>query len=295
MHQVSEFIAFDILPRLRAGDIRIAPAPDAEMEEESDLLELAMIYPQRHAHYEWFWQMEGTCRMKIGGSVYRIAPGGFCLLPPGVSHVDMYDRSTKPYKALWFNYAARNLYASIFEYVPLGQWRLASQGFLFCPFAIGGALETLHHEITHNEAWAGDVIASQLTNLCVMVLRSMQVSGRTMNHYVNFGKVSSEVDLFLFSNYAEPFTLADVASALKLNPNYLATCYRQETGTTIFKKLAQIRVDHATTLLLERRLSLSEVARTVGFNTLDNFSRAFRRAKGVAPSRYGLYAHTDQG
>jgi YesN/AraC family two-component response regulator len=101
------------------------------------------------------------------------------------------------------------------------------------------------------------------------------------------GPVSSLVLTFLEQHYARDLTLAEIARSTFLTPNYLSTLFKRETGSSIVEALAQIRVEQATHLLMEHNLPLAEVARAVGYNNLDRFSRVFRKHKGVAPRYYG--------
>jgi AraC-like DNA-binding protein len=48
--------------------------------------------------------------------------------------------------------------------------------------------------------------------------------------------------------------------------------------------LLEIRLGHATRMLIETTQSVSEIAYDCGFNNISNFNRLFKKKKGCTPS-----------
>jgi AraC-like DNA-binding protein len=59
--------------------------------------------------------------------------------------------------------------------------------------------------------------------------------------------------------------------------------FREIYGTTVFGYLHQIRLEQAKLLLEEQRMNVTEVALTVGYNSLPSFSTAFSKHFGLKP------------
>lgn len=92
--------------------------------------------------------------------------------------------------------------------------------------------------------------------------------------------------IYLHNHYTEPVTLDKVAKWVHLNPCYLSTRIKQETGQTFLQYLTKIRIEAATFLLRRDDLSMSEVAEKTGFGSESVFFRRFKAAKGMTPKAY---------
>lgn len=92
--------------------------------------------------------------------------------------------------------------------------------------------------------------------------------------------------IYLHNHYGEPITLNTVAKYVHLNPCYLSSLIKQETGKTFSEHLAQIRIEAALYLLRRDDLSMSEVAEKAGFGSEAMFYRKFKAVMGMTPTAY---------
>jgi AraC family transcriptional regulator len=83
-----------------------------------------------------------------------------------------------------------------------------------------------------------------------------------------------------------PPSLADLAALCGISPRHLMRAFRQSTGQTVTAYAEAARLRHATRLLSETDLPLSDIARQLGFAAPSGFSHAFRRAVGEPPSAF---------
>jgi AraC family L-rhamnose operon transcriptional activator RhaR len=82
-----------------------------------------------------------------------------------------------------------------------------------------------------------------------------------------------------------PWTLADLADRVHLDPAYLSRLFKQHTGLPPMRYLAQRRVEHAASLL-RSDLSIQQVAALAGWPEPSYFARRFKAATGLTPSAY---------
>ena len=73
-----------------------------------------------------------------------------------------------------------------------------------------------------------------------------------------------------------------VAEAMKLSRRTLNRRLEEE-GATLAQVIEEVRMSLAETLLLSTQMPINEIARRVGFTEAQNFSRAFKRARGLTP------------
>jgi AraC-like DNA-binding protein len=91
---------------------------------------------------------------------------------------------------------------------------------------------------------------------------------------------------FISRCYRDPITVADVAGAAGLNPNYATTVFKQKIGLNIWEYLIRLRVSHAQRLLLTTDWTVERIALDCGFGSASRFFAAFRRRSGCTPQVY---------
>ena len=84
----------------------------------------------------------------------------------------------------------------------------------------------------------------------------------------------------------EAVALQQLADLLGLSRFYFCTAFRKATGLTPHQWLVRIRMERAQELLADGRLTVTDVALAVGYQTPSSFTQAFRAAVGFTPSAY---------
>ncbi|MEW5898737.1 MAG: AraC family transcriptional regulator, partial [Bacillota bacterium] len=98
-------------------------------------------------------------------------------------------------------------------------------------------------------------------------------------------QIAQQVINYLENNYNQKISLEEVAQSVYLNPVYLSTVFKQETGYTFSDYLTLVRVEKAKKLL-DSRLPVKEVARKVGYPDSNYFCRVFKKVTGVTATDY---------
>lgn len=94
------------------------------------------------------------------------------------------------------------------------------------------------------------------------------------------------VTSYMQEHLDEAIGLQDIADLLCLSRFHLCTAFREATGFTPHRWLVRLRIDRARQLLAETRLSITDVALSVGYQTPSSFTQAFRSQVGVAPREF---------
>jgi AraC-like DNA-binding protein len=84
-------------------------------------------------------------------------------------------------------------------------------------------------------------------------------------------------------NLNKPFTIVELARAVGINQNKLKSGFKLVFGTTVFSYLQETRMQIARELLLETDLSIQHIGRLSGYNSMSNFSIAFKQIHGYSP------------
>lgn len=92
---------------------------------------------------------------------------------------------------------------------------------------------------------------------------------------------------FILDNYANPeLTLGRVAGYVGLNEKYFTTRFTKEEGTTFSNYLTEVRIRKARDLMKQTDMKIYEISQSVGYNSVEHFTRVFKKICGVSPGAY---------
>ena len=90
---------------------------------------------------------------------------------------------------------------------------------------------------------------------------------------------------YIYENYAEPVTLEDIAKVADISRSEAGRCFHTYMGCSPIDALIQYRLQMAHRLLSERTQTLQQISYACGFNSVNYFSRQFKKRFGYAPSQ----------
>lgn len=95
-----------------------------------------------------------------------------------------------------------------------------------------------------------------------------------------------EVKAFINEHYADKLNLQEIADRVAISRNHFAHLFKQETGTTVWNYLIQIRMGKARELLLGTDKRIYEIAHDVGYDNSVHFSQVFKEQFGLTPAEF---------
>ncbi len=84
----------------------------------------------------------------------------------------------------------------------------------------------------------------------------------------------------------EELSLTKVAKSVNISANHLSEKFKQVTGVNFGKYVAQARFQKACQLLQDSNRRISEIAFSVGFQSLSQFNRVFKTLSGKSPTEF---------
>jgi len=91
---------------------------------------------------------------------------------------------------------------------------------------------------------------------------------------------------YLNNSFNEPITLGDAAKIAGMADVSLSRFFKLRTGKTFIDTLNEVRLGHASRMLIETTDSINEVAYKCGFNNMSNFNRIFKKKKHSTPKEF---------
>lgn len=95
-----------------------------------------------------------------------------------------------------------------------------------------------------------------------------------------------EVKEYIEKNYTQKLSLEEIGKMVCLNPVYLSTLFKNQTGMTITNYMIKVRMEEAKRLLRETHMSVSSIAGKVGYTDTKFFSKTFTKTIGIKPVEY---------
>lgn len=91
---------------------------------------------------------------------------------------------------------------------------------------------------------------------------------------------------FMNANFHKPIALKDLAKLVNMTEVSFSRFIKKRTGNTFIDSLNEIRLGHATRMLIETTHAVAEISYNCGFNNISNFNRFFKKKKNCTPKEF---------
>lgn len=245
-----------------------------------------------HPEYElnFIYNGEGVRRV-VGTNMEEISLYEMVLVGPNLPHCwEMHNCKSKKIHEITIQFH-NNLFAESFLNRRVAKpikdlFERSKQGILFSQETAKNMFERLSNLSKDN------TFESNINFLSIIYQLSISENQRLLNpteaENVNSDN-NSRFDIlyqYLLKHFHEKITLADAAGVIKMSPISFNRYIKKHTNKTFVDFLNDIRIGFACLWLLEKELSVSEIAYKCGFNNIANFNRVFKKVKNTTPSAY---------
>ena len=94
---------------------------------------------------------------------------------------------------------------------------------------------------------------------------------------------------YITNNFDQVINIDKVAEAAGVSKSHLQRTFHTHTGLTIVEKINELRLEKARFLLETSKLSIVDVANSVGFSSRQYFTDLFTKTIGMSPASYRKY------
>src|SRR5450631_514349 len=99
---------------------------------------------------------------------------------------------------------------------------------------------------------------------------------------------------YITKNRTESLSLGEVAKASGASVFHFCKVFKKSTGLKFTDYVARVRLEDARTQLLNPGQRVSEIAYDVGFQSMRQFNRTFKRVFGQSPSEFRAHLNTQK-
>lgn len=107
------------------------------------------------------------------------------------------------------------------------------------------------------------------------------------NHSLQgYSKLVRKVLVHIEIDLSADLTLSTQAKLLDVNPSYLSTFFKKETGQTLTEYVTEKRMEHAIFLLNSTNMQIQTIAQYCGIPDVCYFTKTFKKLVGKSPTEY---------
>ncbi|MDX2111642.1 MAG: AraC family transcriptional regulator [Verrucomicrobiota bacterium] len=215
-----------------------------------------------------------VARFEAHGEWKSVPPGHLVVWAPGQAR--SYGNADGEWTHSWIQVTGRRV-------LPLLKSVSISAG---TPWRAGGpqliehGIRQMHTELTTPANPSTRILGNCFENWLLMLARDANDPELVPNRRLR--SLKSLLDM----QTGTPLTLQAMASIAGISPSHLSALFRKTYGHAPVTYHILRRIDAARYLLVNRSISISEVADRTGYPDLQAFSRMFKRVVGVSPRAY---------
>lgn len=135
------------------------------------------------------------------------------------------------------------------------------------------------------------VSAIVLAAVCCGVMIAMPLRNDSSQFVSGSGDRAEPVEIWkarkLIRDHSDgELSLTEIAKSVNLSANYLSEKFKEVTGVNFVRYVGQTRTAKARDLLRNSNLRISEIAFAVGFQSLSQFNRVFKKLTRKSPTQF---------
>ena len=271
-HQVSESRRYylDLKPQHRSGLTVVCGGVERMLPEYSvsrkDFPFLAIEFV-----------VEGEGRLILNKKKYDLLPGVIFAYGPGVAHT-IQNNPRHSMRKYYIDISGADAF-KLLRKTKLEGWKALR---VDAVHEIVNLFESLDREARNEGDLSRDVCASIARTLLIKIRqRTVSEGSKIPRSFTTYEKIRQHIQ----AHASRLISIEDVARECHVTPVYVSRMFRRFGATGAYQYLLHLKMNHAAKLLREEGLLVKEVSARLGYADSFQFTRAFKRVFGVAPSQ----------
>lgn len=273
----------------------ITPLSEKDCFYLIDRYKCSFTYPiHRHEEYELNFLINAAgARRVVGDSVETIGDFDLVLIGHGAEHgwlqhecnSDRIHEITIQFTSDIFgdSLLAKNQLAPIRKL-----FDESAGGVVFDAEAISKVANRLYALVSIDSGFAGVLELMGILNQLAIDGRYHRLSS---NSFVSFSPTCDsrrvqKVQDYINANYKDEIRLGDLAELAGMTPTAFSRFFKLRTGRSVSDYVIDVRLGHASQMLVSTTLSVAEICYACGFNNVSNFNRIFKKKKVHTPKLF---------
>lgn len=242
----------------------------------------------RHDHYELYFLFYGSVNFLIEDSIYPIGQNQLAWIPPSIPHIP-HPNHLESHRRLVFKVKA-NCLEQCLSNKELREFFSKPRIITITPQyekKFNKLCNLLLDEYLEEQSDYQLAIRSFLTSILILLKRidSTKIKNADENK-IFFNPEMKLLINFINENFRTNITLPMLAQQISLSPTYVSTLFKESAGVNFKQYLMDTRINHAMKLLQNSNHTITFIADECGFNSVNNFCKAFKKNTGLSPGMF---------
>lgn len=260
------------------------------------------LYEEQHFHdyFEITYIYKGNCRLLFGGDTVQLTEGEICIIPPQSPHNQPLDAScvvvgiavrSSTFDSIFGSLLTKKDLVSTFFRNSLYGSRQTNYLRLKTDLLpeIRSAVQHLVYESNRNDAYSNACAISFLNLFLAYALRQYS---DTITLYRTENLDEKRTDFAMILQYLQQnfrtVTLSELAKTFHYSETYLCKLIQRNLNKSFTEIIRSLKLSRAQHYLLHTDLKIHEIAEFVGYDSVDHFSRTFKKVMHASPAEYRL-------
>lgn len=217
-------------------------------------------------NYEFIYCYEGVVNVTVTDRIYRLREGKGMIIPP----MQVHSYFTSDYCDVYLLVFSKDYVSDFYE-------KHKDYAATYPVFSLP----------------SGDIVCKKLqSSVDVFERKSLfyQIASLYGKHtaFIPVDPVKNEIIVktvdYIMKNYKEDISLTALSGHLGLSYNYVSDKFNETFGTGFSEAVNAYRVNEACRLLYTTDMTMGEIARETGYDSIRSFNRNFFKINGKSPS-----------
>ena len=239
--------------------------------------------------YEFIVVTEGTLYLRYMNEDFKVEKGEYLFLPPSDS---IREGIKKSYCCFYWIHFTADLF-SFPAQISTGEAPSYQRAkcFLIPQNAAVPRVERLIIQMKRLQDLDRDnypdlTLNASLTAIITELYGQINTELPKNENLLNNKQIYSDIVDYVKRNISNNFTINDIADYFGYSPKYLSRVFSDVLGLSLKQFIISQKMDTAAFYLTDSDRSITEIAASVGFSDVHNFSRTFKKATGFTPTEY---------
>jgi AraC-like DNA-binding protein len=248
------------------------PGPFRDVEKGRILPEFQIIYISK-----------GEGIFVVEGNIYKVVPGSFLFIFPGMRHhykpdfTTGWDEYWVGFKGAFFtNMVKKNILSKEHIYLEIG-----------LHINIISIFNQIFQEVLSQQPLYQVKACSGILSLIAEIV-AFERRKKQPNHYQKIVEKAKYLIALNLHKY-KAATISEISEQIGVSIARLNYTFKTYTSMTPYQYCIHLKIHEAKKLLENEDLSIKEIAHSLGFDDQGHFSRLFKSKTGVAPSEWKFF------
>lgn len=240
--------------------------------------EFHFIREEGYPNHQIIYCVRGSGRLLMDGKSYDINEGDGFYLPPKFPHE--YYPLSDIWETHWVTFEGREA-ANMMKYIKCTGPRVFKISDIT---SLDAVFKKMLYLMKTNYYYGAQQCSALLYQLIIELNRVVNLNSGSVDN-VKLGQLVPVID-YIDKNFSKDISLAELSELIDLSPQYLCRLFKECLNIRPFEYLARKRIHQAKLLLLDDKLTISEIASSVGYNDCSYFCAVFKRHEMLSPAEF---------